>query len=401
MAAPIRFIHCADLHLGSRFVGISTEDPELGKRMVGSTYRALENIVTKANREAVDFVIFAGDIFDERNETPYTRNYFADALSRINAQCYIAYGNHDYQRKWEDSIPLPQNAHVFGEVPDTFLYPPSETEAVVEIIGISHSKKETYDNLAAQIEGSSRRFTIGVVHCDVNGEAGSRYAPVRVNELLNNHVDYWALGHIHKRDIISTDPYIVYPGNTQGRDPGESGPRGAYMVTVVDDSIVKVDFFETQDVMWQDIHITIDDDMNLAAFVERIVEMRVEDALIRIIVTGSGPLNRDLRLDMDEIRDMIEVTTGCVCTGLMVDTSPPFDMEERSKVGDFVSSVIDVGSDIADKPVSELIDIICNTHAANAYIRHVFEEMDPDELRALVNDATKMVVERMIGGGEL
>ena len=32
---------------------------------------------------------------------------------------------------------------------------------------------------------------------------------------------------------------------------------------------------------------------------------------------------------------------------------------------------------------------------------HVFEEMDPDELRALVNDATKMVVERMIGGGEL
>ena len=401
MAAPIRFIHCADLHLGSRFVGISTEDPGLGKRMVGSTYRALDNIVAKANREAVDFVIFSGDIFDEKNETPYTRNYFKDALSRINAQCYIAYGNHDYERKWEDSIPLPSNAHVFGDTPDTFLYPPSETEAIVEIIGVSHSKKETYDNLTAGIRGSSRRFTIGVVHCDVNGDPKSKYSPVRLNEMLGNRVDYWALGHIHKSEILSTEPYVVYPGNTQGRDPTESGPKGAYLITVIDDKVVKADFFETYDVLWQDINIVIDDEMNLSDFIDQVVERRIEDALIRITVSGSGPLNRDLRLDTDEIRDMIEVTTGCVCTGLFVNTSPPFDLEERAKVGDFVSSVIDMGSSISDRPISEIIDTICNTHASNTYIRHVFEEMDPDELRGLVKDAMKLVVERMIGGGEL
>ncbi len=400
MAAPIRFIHCADLHLGSRFVGISKEDPELGSRMVGSTYQALDNIVVKANREAVDFVIFAGDIFDERNETPYTRSYFADALSRINAPCYIAYGNHDYKRRWEDSIPLPKNAYVFGDTPDTFLYPPIESEAVVEIVGVSHSKKETPENLTSLIRGSSKRFTIGVVHCDVNGDAESKYSPVRVNEMLNNGVNYWALGHIHKSEIVSTEPYIVYPGNTQGRDPSESGPKGAYLVTVVDNKVVKTDFFETHQVLWQDISIVIDDEMNLSQFIEEIVERRVEDALIRVVVTGSGPLNRGLRFDTDAIRDMIEVTTGCVCTGLIVDTSPPFDLNERVKVGDFVSSVISTGTDYASKNASELIDIICNTHASMT-IRHVFEDMEPEELRALVQDAMKLVVERMIGGGEL
>lgn len=398
MAAPIRFIHCADLHLGSRFVGISSDDPELGKRMVNSTYQALDNIVLKANHEAVDFVIFSGDIFDDTNETPFTRSYFADALSRINAQCYIAYGNHDYARKWEHSIPFPPNAHVFGSTPDTYLYPPSESDAIVEIIGISHSKDETYENLAAQIRGSSDRFTIGVVHCEVNGDPNSKYSPVRVNELVNKNVDYWALGHIHKAEIISTDPYIVYPGNTQGRDPGESGPKGAYMVTVLDNRVVKIDFFETHVVMWQDIHITIDDDMDLTDFRNAVLEQRVEGSLIRIIVSGTGPLNRDLRLDRGEIWDMIEVTTECRCTGMIVNTSPPFDLQERARVGDFVSSVIDYGNHLDEVPVSELIDTICNTNASNQSLRFVFENMEHEELRALVRDAMKYLVERLIEG---
>lgn len=400
MAAPIRFIHCADLHLGSRFVGISADDSELGKRMVSSTYQALENIVLRANRDAVDFVLFAGDIFDETNETPYTRSYFADALSRINAPCYIAYGNHDYKRKWEDSIPLPQNAHVFGNASDTFLYPPIESEALVQIVGISHSKKETRENLTASIRGSPNRFTIGVVHCDVNGDAESKYSPVRINEMLNNGVDYWALGHIHKAEILSTDPYIVYPGNTQGRDPSESGPKGAYMVTVVDDRVMKAEFFETASVLWQDIEVTIDENTKLNDLMDRIMDARVEGALIRVIVTGSGDLNRELRLETSDIRDMIEITTGCKCTGLVVRTTPPFDLRERARVGDFISSVIDYGTLLSEKSVTELVDTICTTHASNVYIRHVFEEMDPDELRSLVDDAMKLVVERMMGGDE-
>lgn len=398
MAALIRFIHCADLHLGGRFVGITAEDPELGKRMVGATYRALDNIVNRANRDAVDFVIFAGDIFDDKDETPYARAYFAEAIGRINAPCYIAYGNHDYKRRWEKSIPLPSNAHVFRSTPDTFLYPPNENEAIVEIVGVSHSKKETYENLASTIKGTNERFTIGVVHCDINGDPKSKYAPVRINEMLNSNVNYWAVGHAHNNAILHTDPYIVYPGVIQGRNPSESGQKGAYMVTVVDNRVVKAEFFETADVIWQDIEVWIDSETNLTQLVDQVASRMEKGALIRVIVSGSGPLNRDLRLDGERIKGMIESSTGTRCTGLLVRTSPIFDFKERAKVGDFVSAVIDHGNMLSGRSIPELTDIICNTHASSTYIRHIFEEMDADDLRLLVDDAVKLIVERMTGG---
>ena len=84
MGAPLRFIHCADLHLGSRFVGVTSQDEGLGRRLSTATFDALENLVEAANREAVDFVLFSGDVFDSSNETPYARSRFADAVSRIN-----------------------------------------------------------------------------------------------------------------------------------------------------------------------------------------------------------------------------------------------------------------------------------------------------------------------------
>ena len=84
MGASFKFIHCADLHLGSTFTGLSSSDPELGERMRGSVFESLDAIVSKAKEEKVDFVLFSGDIFDSSNETPLTRSRFADALEEIN-----------------------------------------------------------------------------------------------------------------------------------------------------------------------------------------------------------------------------------------------------------------------------------------------------------------------------
>ena len=112
MSASFRFIHCADLHLGSTFTGLSSNDAELGKRMRDSLFDALDAIVRKAKEEKVDFVIFSGDIFDDSNETPLTRSRFADALAEIRVPCFISFGNHDFKRRWEQTIPFPKNSFV-------------------------------------------------------------------------------------------------------------------------------------------------------------------------------------------------------------------------------------------------------------------------------------------------
>ena len=41
--------------------------------------------------------------------------------------------------------------------------------------------------------------------------------PFRLMIYCEKDFDYWALGHIHKRTILSENPPIIYPGNIQGQ----------------------------------------------------------------------------------------------------------------------------------------------------------------------------------------
>lgn len=393
MGAPLRFIHCADLHLGSRFVGVTSQDEALGRKLSTATFDALENLVEAANREAVDFVLFSGDVFDSSNETPYARSRFADAVSRINAMCYIAYGNHDFRRLWEDVIPLPENAIVFGPEPEKRFYPPGP-EAKVCITGVSHSRKAHTESLADGFEPESGFFNIGVVHCDVDAQE-SPYSPVPLKSLTSKGFDYWALGHIHKPMVLSTDPYVVYPGCTQGRSSKDAGPRGAYLVTVQDGSVVRTDFITLCAIEWTDVRVTIGMDMDLPAFVAAASSRCRPGSLVRLFADGTGPLNSKLRLYGPDVRKLFEEASGCICTGLEVSTLPEIDLDERSRSGDFTAMVISHGREMA-KSMSrqEIIDAICFT-GASSYLRPIFESMDSEELRGLLEDAVAFVVEKM------
>ena len=395
MGAPIKFIHCSDLHLGSRFVGIFTEDSQLGKKMVSSTFDALEKIVQKANSEVVDFVLFAGDIFDDSDETPYTRNRFVDAISRIKAECFIVYGNHDYKRKWENEIPLPSNAHVFGGDVGRFTYPLNNPNAEIEIFGISFTQKTCYENLAAKITGNKDYFSIGLVHCDLDGEDRSVYAPCKVSDLLNKNIDYWALGHIHKRKLLHKEkPLILYPGNTQGRNIKETGEKGAYLITVQDKRIKKAEFFKTSVIDWCEIQLEINSETKLSDLIDELKEKTVEGSFLKIIIEGSGPLNHKLRLERQEIIDIFESESKCKCSSLILHTSPEIDLNERAKGGDFISAVLEYNLTLSSLRKEELIDIICSIPSSSS-IRNIFEEMDADELRELVNTSTRYIIEKM------
>ena len=406
MSAPIRFIHCADLHLGSRFVGISTDDKELGKKMRSSTFAALDEIINTAMHEAVDFIIFSGDIFDDSNETPYTRQRFADAVARAGIPCYIIYGNHDYKRRWEDSIPLPPNAYVFGSEPERMSYPPKLLDAQIEIIGVSYHKRQVFDDLTAKMKGSSDKFSIGIVHCDVDGDERSPYSPCRSAEMGGKGIDYWACGHRHTAQIISRDPYIVYPGITQGRNVRETGEKGAFIVTVADKKVVRIEFFETGQIMWKDVDVQIGTGTTVQQLLDDIKSKCRPGSFIRVRITGTGKLDSFLRTNAEPRREgdlradesfqsMIEAHTECKCASLEIHTSPDIDFRKRAESGDFVSAVIDYGFNLESASREELIGMICETPAINKTLRQNFEAMSSDELREIVDDAVKLIVAKM------
>ena len=395
MMGSFRFIHCADLHLGSRFVGISSDNENIGKRMRESTFKALDRIVLTAKKNDVDFVIFSGDIFDDENETPLTRSRFADALSKIKVKCFIAYGNHDRSRKWEDSIPLPDNAHVFSDKTERISFP-DEGEEIVEIFGISYSKKHSEKDLTEGMKGNDDTFSIGVLHCDLDSVSeDSRYAPCKLSTLLGTGIDYWALGHIHKRQVVNEYPHVVYPGNTQGRNPKESGEKGAYIVTVTRGRVTDMEFFRTGDVVWRDVESDITGRKDVRDVVNDIQSNTEKNSFVRITLTGHGDLDRMLRLDAPGFTELLEKRSGCTVTGLKLNTLPDIDLEERKEAGDFTSAVIDFGKKLETSRKEDIIDVICST-TTSAAIRPMFESMDTDELRSIARDSMLFLMERMM-----
>ena len=85
-------------------------------------------------------------------------------------------------------------------------------------------------------------LNIGLLHTSLDGARGhDPYAPCTVEDLTRFGYDYWALGHIHAAEIVARDPWVVYPGNIQGRSPRETGAKGAMRVTVEDGRIVEVE----------------------------------------------------------------------------------------------------------------------------------------------------------------
>ena len=398
MGASFKFIHCADLHLGSTFSGLSSSDAELGERMKASMFDALDAIVSKAKEEGVDFVIFSGDIFDTSNETPLTRSRFADALAQMKVPCFISFGNHDYKRRWERSIPFPKNSFVFPENVVRVKFVKNKKVAAV-ISGASFSSKHTSEDLTAGVNPAPDTFNIAVFHCNLDAASEDDvYAPCKLSSLISKNVDYWALGHIHKREIVNEYPHVVYPGNTQGRSPKESGEKGAYIVTVTDDKITDMEFFRTGPILWQDVELDITGKTDINDVISQADGIE-EGSMLRINVVGRGDLDSIARLDPQGLTELIESRTKCKVTRIEVLSRPLIDLNTRKDTGDFVSAVINYGNRLESSTREELLDMICSTNTARSQ-RSRFETFTDDELRQIVRDATLMIVERMTEAGE-
>jgi len=367
--------------------------------MAEAPFVALNNIIDKALEEKVDFIIFSGDIFDGDNSTPGSRYRFAEAVKRAGIRCYIAYGNHDYKRSWEKSIPLPPNAIVFPNDPVNIPYP-SEENKLTDVIGVSHVAKEESRNLTEGIFGTGS-FSIAAVHCDLDSASeGKRYAPCRLNDLLSKNIDYWALGHIHKRSILHKYPHVVYPGNTQGRNTKETGEKGAYLVTVSNGKVANVEFFVTHDILWSEAELNITG-KDLDSLIESLPDHKGSDALVKLKITGRGDLDKMIRFNCKDLIRAAEDRKKWKVVDIEISSTPDIDINERRNTGDFISAVIGEADRLSAADKKTLISAICTTKASQSpEIRKFFENMSEDELKRMANDALASLMGKLTEGNE-
>jgi len=236
----MKFLHAADLHLDSPLRGLSRYEGAPEDEIRQATRNALRNLVSLALAERVDFVLIAGDVYDGDWQDYQTGLFFIGEMSRLKdagIPVVLIRGNHDAASRMTNSLRLPPNVTMLDHAqPQTVTL----DSCGVVIHGQSFSRPAVTENLVLQYPPAvPGLFNIGLLHTSLTGAEGhENYAPCSPVDLLQCGYDYWALGHVHQRQIVngpdlsSGQPPIVFSGNIQGRHIREPGARGCYLVTV-------------------------------------------------------------------------------------------------------------------------------------------------------------------------
>lgn len=256
--SEIRFLHAADLHLDTPFKGMASFPEAHMAELRNSTFQAFANLVLYALETSPDFIVIVGDIYDGEDRSLRAQLKFQEGMKKLeeaNIPVFLSYGNHDHLNGHWTRFDLPENVHVFkGAVEQKSLVIRGE---MVNLYGFSYPERHVRE---AMIEGypvaEAGAFHIGLLHGSVEGDdSHAVYAPFTKGEMLTKRYDYWALGHIHKRQHLHEAPPIVYPGNLQGRHRNERGTKGFYEVSLSKRN-AKMTFVPAATVLFEEIIVS-------------------------------------------------------------------------------------------------------------------------------------------------
>ena len=391
----LRFVHAADLHLDSPFRGIRNEaPPHVADALHRATFEAYENIISLCLRERVDALLVAGDIYDGADRSLRAQLKFVDGLSRLDAagiRSFVCHGNHDPLDGWEARLDLPLGCVRFGpEVSSVPVFADDPDRALVH--GVSYPTREVRENLTSRFGGPmASGFNIGLLHANVGGNTDhDSYASCSVADLVETGMDYWALGHVHTRQVLRQErPTVVYPGNSQGRSPRETGERGVYLVEVDDFGGVNLDFRPVDVVRWDELEVSItglEAEQDLLDAVERELARRIDASegrrvVCRLTFTGRGQLHGWLRRPgtVEELRERVNqgfahVQPWLWCERVQAETASAVDLVQMAGREDFAGDLARLSSSVRDDPgtLVELRDLLRSLYVnsnAGSYLR--------------------------------
>ena len=303
----MKFLHAADIHLDSPLDGLMDRVDLPGDVIKHCTRRAFEAMITLAIDEDVAFVIIAGDLYDGDWKDFSTGLFFAAQMQRLGRPCFLLRGNHDAQSVITRGLKPPGNVREFSSRTCETIGMP---DLSVALHGHSFPNRAVPEDLSLTYNPPvPGMLNIGVLHSSAEDKGEHEvYAPCSVAALALKGYDYWALGHIHTRQVLHERPWIVFPGNLQGRHPREIGAKGCSLVTVEDRRIVSVEHRTVDVVRWAalDVDAAGVEINGLIGRIEREVVMAVSRAegrpvLARLTLTGATDLHGALLADTERL----------------------------------------------------------------------------------------------------
>lgn len=416
----IRYIHAADLHLDTPFQGLSrsaSQGGHLTHLLQDATFKALERLFRLCETDKPDFLVLAGDVYNEENHSVKAQLKLCEGCRRLReagVRVFLAHGNHDPLSSRLAAVQWPDNVTVFGPEPESRIIEKDGRAAAV-IHGISHAKIKEGRNLSRLFRRDSRYdcFQLGVLHCTVEGQNKTdRYAPCSLNDLKDTGLDAWALGHVHERATLSAAPFIAYSGNAQGLHINEPGPRGCLRVTVSPSPSggysCREEFIRLGPVQWARVDVHLDQVEHLDE-VERRLARSLEDAaeatdpgcealMARVVLRGRTTLDATLRdaanqSDLAERLTHLQTGTPSIwIKDMRAETTPAIDRAQYLQREDLLGETLRLAQRMAEsnEALSEIAAPAMKQVYDHNQLRKILAQPDEERLRVLLEEAERL-----------
>ncbi len=407
-----KFIHIADVHLDTHFL---SKNEWLRERLRSSLREAFKRVIDLCIEEKVNALLIAGDLFDNDKLSFKTEQFLVDSFKRLeknNIVVIYTTGNHDPGDEGyrTSSIEWSRNVHVAKtEEVRIFDVVDEEGKCIAKVVGVGHKTSKESRNLIKKFPEKETGITyVGLAHASVINALEvtrhDKYLPTKINDLESKNYDYWALGHIHKRQRISDLQEIYYCGNIQGRHPRETGIKGGLLVTI-DNEVVSVEFKQLASIRWETI--TIDTLVGMKSY-EELKNKILEEILVYIEVNNCDKSNLISRIELvGSCLLKTELEEESNLEELENDIKSDLDLLEIEVKIDKLTHSVDVDSYTEGNHVlSEILTVIANFEKNDEYIDRLSEiefinsdakkNNKQDYIKEIIKELGAEIVSRMV-----
>lgn len=338
-------------------------------------------------------------------------------LRESGIKVIIVAGNHDAASQITKTLRVPDNVKMLSvQKPESFII----EDAGAVIHGQGFASRVVTDNLAGSYpKASPGLFNIGLLHTCLDGREGHEpYAPCSINELISHGYDYCALGHVHTRETVHQSPWVVFPGNIQGRNARETGAKGCMLVTVEDGAVIEVEFKSLDVFRWSVLDLDITDITEINDIFERadkVLQREVQatsmPAALRIRLCGLSRLHGKILSREEYVKNGIR---GCAVDSgngnlwvekVSIDTSVMSDpealMAQSGALGGLLRSIHDLQYD--EKSLREIFGELGDLfHRLPHEYQNDAEAVYPDRKETMVRameDVRHMLLNRILSSG--
>lgn len=301
----VKFAHVADVHLGGW-----KQQP-----MNDLNFKAFQRMIDSCIKNKVEFVLFAGDLFDSAYPPIETlKEAFSEfkRLHKAGIPCYIIAGSHDYSVSGRTFLDVLEKAgfckNVFNpeynENGEITLNPEIREDIAVYGYPGKKSGLEVPELRKVKLNDAPGMFKIFMLHTTIDKVAGN----IPVDSIETDKLpkaDYYALGHVH---IHYNQNRMVYPGPLFPNNFGELEDleKGSF-VLVDTNATQQVQFVDVETKPIEKVNVEIEDGLKANDLIIAELEKRnLQDKIVLLRVSGELQRGRNSDIKFEKIEEYVK-----------------------------------------------------------------------------------------------